>query len=150
MPSQQPSRNVPLALSPFQNVDTAGMFSSGGSSTNSTIPPVTLPQPISAPKLNHPGVIGDRSITRHNSVTSTVGSNFYDMMLRNSNTGSILGDPRVSCSPPLPGIHSSNGGTSVLGRPTCDSSTQTEENLGFENSVIFHMRDDIHFSLDPN
>lgn len=82
----------------------------------------------------------DRTITRHNSVSSSVGSNLYDMVMRPSGANFILNDPRVSCSPPLPGLHSntvtSNGGSHALGRATCDSSTQTEENLvGFDISV---------------
>lgn len=143
MPAQQQKTqqqcNVPPALSPFQNAVDPNMYlNGGGNSANANLPPVSLPQPMSAPKLN-PGVIGDRAMTRHNSVSSSVGSNLYDMMLRNNGPGSIFGDPRVSCSPPLPGMHTNtttNGGSSGLGRSTCDSATQTEDNLaGFDISV---------------
>lgn len=134
-PSQQ--RNVPQALSPFSNVDP--MFLNGGNSTNSNSHALgSLPQPMSAPKLNNPGVIGDRTMNRNNSV-SGVNSNLYDMMLRNNVSGSIIGDPRISCSPPLSGLHStpnSNGGSSLIGRSTCESSTQTDENSSaFDISV---------------
>ncbi|KAI6176070.1 hypothetical protein M3Y97_00759000 [Aphelenchoides bicaudatus] len=135
-PSQQQNRNVPPALSPFQNI-TDPMYLNGGNSNSSNMPSVTLAQPMSAPKLNHPGVIGDRTMTRHNSVSSGVGSNLYDIMLRSSGgTNPILGDPRGSCSPPLSSLHSatttSNGGTNPSGRSTCEMSTQTDENSCFD------------------
>lgn len=81
-------------------VESAAALYMNGASGNGSAAAVAAatsnaPMPVataSAAKL-HPGVIGDRAMTRHNSVSS-VGSNQFDMLLRHSTAS-------VSCSPPL-------------------------------------------------
>jgi hypothetical protein len=100
----------------------------------SNVPPVTMSQQMPAAPKAHPGVIGERPMQRHNSVSSSsVGSNLYDMMLRNSGQAGLLNDPRISVSPPMHSALSTNGGG---GRSACvDSSTQTDDNSSWEFPV---------------
>ncbi|KAI6236540.1 hypothetical protein M3Y95_00168500 [Aphelenchoides besseyi] len=112
MPTQQVMTNATQQQMDYMN---------GGMTNNTPVAPLPQASVVPQPKL-HPGVIGDRAMTRHNSVSS-VGSNQYDM-LRHS-AASVLGDPRVSCSPPSNNLMAttSNGMRSLM----VESSTQTEE-----------------------
>jgi hypothetical protein len=120
MPAQPPPPQA------FQNASVESIFMNG---TTPNPPPTSMPQPLPTPKL-HPGVIGDRAMTRHNSVGSSGGhSNLYDVMLRgNSVHSGLLNDSRISVSPPFmqqQGLSSINAnGGNGLGRSV---STQTDD-----------------------
>ncbi|KAI6234557.1 hypothetical protein M3Y99_00773200 [Aphelenchoides fujianensis] len=106
--TQTPYMSTQPVLPPSgqQSMDSGLFMNGGGMSAATPVAPLAQP-PVAQPKL-HPGVIGDRS---------------YDL-LRHS-AASVLGDPRVSCSPPLNNLlpSTSNGVRSN----TAEIATQTEE-----------------------